>query len=266
MSGRREGRPGIRWRLKIAGIPGRSVNDSLVRSLVNLGRGDRTRLLTQGCRSEIPSIGDWITRSVEITDDDAITWSAREERIAAEGRLDGVCVIRTSLDPETIGPAAAAYKSLAQLERAIRNLQASRLEIRPIRVCSEDHVRALVFLCVLACHVQWHLRRRLAPLLFEDDDREGARSQRMSPVAPAGVPECVKAKADTKLTSDGLPVNSFTTLLADLAALTLNEAKVPSNSDHHFPVFSQPTPLQSRAFNLLEIEPAKFSRNQTRRG
>ncbi|MCY3877440.1 MAG: hypothetical protein OXF88_24515, partial [Rhodobacteraceae bacterium] len=61
-----------------------------------------------------------------------------------------------------------------------------------------------------------------------------------------------------KLTSDGLPVHSLTTLLADLATLSLNEATVPSNPDHHFPVFTQPTPLQSRALKLLEIEPAKF--------
>ena len=115
-----------------------------------------------------------------------------------------------------------------------------------------------MFLCVLAFHVEWHLRRRLAPLLFEDDDREGARAQRMSPVEPAQVSESARIKADTKLTSDGLPVHSFTTLLADLATLTLNEATVPSNPDHHFPVFAQPTPLQSRAFELLEINPAKF--------
>ena len=121
---------------------------------------------------------------------------------------------------------------------------------------SLDHVH--VFLCVLAFHVEWHLRRRLAPLLFEDDDREGARAQRTSPVAPAKVSESAKLKAATKMTSDGLPVHSLTTLLADLATLTLNEATVPSNPDHHFPVFVQPTPLQSRAFKLLEIEPAKF--------
>ena len=202
-----------------------------------------------------------VEKHVEITvTDDAITWSRRQERIAAEGRLDGVYVIRTSLGPEAIGPEAAvvAYKSLAQVERAFRVLKTSRLEIRPVHVCSEDHVRAHVFLCVLAFYVEWHLRRRLAPLLFEDDDREGAQAQRTSPVAVARVSESAKAKADTKLTSDGLPVHSFTTLLADLATLTLNEATVPSNPDHHFPVFTQPTPLQSRAFKLLEINPAKF--------
>ncbi|MDE2789137.1 MAG: hypothetical protein OXI81_01770 [Paracoccaceae bacterium] len=105
--------------------------------------------------------------------------------------------------------------------------------------------------------MDWHLRRRLAPLLFEDDDRAGARAQRSSPVAPARVSESAKAKADSKRTADGLPVHSFTTLLADLATLTLNEATVPASPDHGFPVFTQPTPLQARAFELLEIGTAK---------
>ncbi len=202
-----------------------------------------------------------VEKHFEITvTDDAITWSRRQERIAAEARLDGVYVIRTSLDPEAIGPEAAvvAYKSLAQVERAFRILKASRLEIRPVHVWSEDHVRAHVFLCVLAFYVEWHLRRRLAPLLFEDDDREGAQARRKSPVAPARISESAKAKADTKLTSDGLPVHSFTTLLADLATLTLNEVAIPARRAYRFPLMSEPTPLQSRAFQLMEIDPTRF--------
>ncbi len=139
-------------------------------------------------------------------------------------------------------------------------MKASRPRIRPVHVCSEDHVRAHVFLCMLAYHVEWHMRRRLAPILFEDGDREGARAQRGSPVAPAEVSERAKAKADSKLSPDELPVHSFTTLLADLATLTLNEAAVPAGPDHGFPVFAQPTELQGRAFDLLEIDPAKFTR------
>ena len=79
--------------------------------------------------------------------------------------------------------------------------------LRPVHVHSGDHVRAHVFQCVLAFHVEWHLRRRLAPPLFEDDDREGARAQLTSPVAPGRVSESARIKAGTKLTSDGLPVH-----------------------------------------------------------
>ena len=192
--------------------------------------------------------------------DAGMDWARNRDRIEAEARLDGVYVIRTSLDAGAIGPEAAveAYKSLARVERAFLTMKASRLRIRPVHVYSADHVKAHVFMCMLALHVEWHMRRRLAPILFEDDDREGARAQRSSPVEKAEVSESAKAKADTKRTPDGLPVHGFRTLLADLGTLTLNEATVPAGPDHGFPVFAQPTELQRRAFDLLEIDPAKF--------
>ena len=191
--------------------------------------------------------------------DAGMDWARNRNRIEAEARLDGVYVIRTSLDAGAIGPEAAveAYKSLAGVERAFRNAK-SDLRIRPVHVYSADHVKAHVFMCMLALHVEWHMRRRLAPILFEDDDREGARAQRSSPVEKAEVSESAKAKADTKRTPDGLPVHGFRTLLADLGTLTLNEATVPAGHDHGFPVFAQPTELQRRAFDLLEIDPAKI--------
>ena len=191
--------------------------------------------------------------------DDGVSWSRREGRIAEEARLDGIYVIRTSLDSASLGAeeAVEAYKSLASVERAFLTMKASRLRIRPVHVCSEDHVRAHVFLCMLAYHVEWHMRRRLAPILFEDDDREGARAQRSSPVEKAEVSESAKAKADTKRTPDGLPVHSFTTLLSDLGTLTLNEVTLPGSPDHAFPLMAKPTELQSCVFDLLDIDPAK---------
>ena len=191
--------------------------------------------------------------------DGGISWRRLEDRIAAEARLDGVYVIRTSLDSASLGPEAAveAYKSLARVERAFLTMKASRLRIRPVHVYSEDHVRAHVFLCMLAFYVEWHMRRRLAPILFEDDDREGARAQRSSPVEPARVSKRAKAKAAKKRTPDGLPVHSLTTLLADLGTLTLNEVTLPGAPDHAFPLLATPTELQRRAFGLLEIDPAK---------
>ena len=191
--------------------------------------------------------------------DGGISWRRLEDRIAAEARLDGVYVIRTSLDSASLGPEAAveAYKGLARVERAFLTMKASRLRIRPVHVYSEDHVRAHVFLCMLAFYVEWHMRRHLAPILFEDDDREGARAQRSSPVEPARVSKRAKAKAAKKRTPDGLPVHSLTTLLADLGTLTLNEVTLPGAPDHAFPLLATPTELQRRAFGLLEIDPAK---------
>lgn len=191
---------------------------------------------------------------------DALRWSRNRDNIAAEARLDGLYVIRTSLDANTMGPheAVEAYKSLSRVEQAFRSLKTTRLEVRPVYVYNADRVRAHVFLCMLAYYVEWHLRQRLAPLLFEDDHRQQARAKRTSPVQPAQVSDRAKAKADTKTTPDGLPVHSLKTLLADLATLTLNQVALPTQPQHPFPLIAQPTLLQRKAFELLQIEPAKI--------
>ena len=99
------------------------------------------------------------------------------------------------------------------------------------------------------------MRRCLAPILFEDDEREAARAQRTSPVEPAEVSDGAKGKADTKRTPDGLPVHSFSTLLADLGTLTLNHASLPGRPDSRFLLVSEPTDLQAPAFDLLGMDP-----------
>ena len=192
--------------------------------------------------------------------DEALHWSRNRDNIAAEARLDGLYIIRTSLDANTMGPheVVEAYKSLSRVEQAFRSLKTTRLEVRPVYVYNADRVRAHVFLCMLAYYVEWHLRQRLAPLLFEDDHRQQARAKRTSPVQPAQVSDRAKAKADTKTTPDGFPVHSLKTLLADLATLTLNQVALPTQPEQPFPLIAQPTPLQRKAFELLQIEPAKI--------
>ena len=185
---------------------------------------------------------------IEVTDDD-IRWSRRQEKIDAEAQLDGIYVIRTSLE---------AYKSLAQVEQAFRSLKTAQLALRPVFVYSEDHVRGHVFLCLLAYYLQWHLRQRLAPLLFEEEDRAGARALRKSPVEKAQVSERTKAKAARKQTAEGFPVHSLRTLLADLGTLTLNQVTLPDAPEHPFPMFAKPTPLQAKAFDLLGVDPTRF--------
>ncbi len=191
--------------------------------------------------------------------DDNLAWSRRHHRIAAEAQLDGIYVVRTSLDEGAIGSHAAveAYKSLSRVEHAFRSIK-NLIKVRPVFVHTENHVRAHVFLCMLAYYLQWHVRRRLAPLLFEDDDRRAARAQRKSPVQPARVSPSAKAKADTRRTPDGLPVLSFPDLLSHLATLTLNKVSLPAKPDEPFSVFAHPTPLQKKAFRLLQIDPHKF--------
>ena len=190
---------------------------------------------------------------------DSLAFRRREEKIAAEAALDGIYVIRTSLDKDAIGAgdAVTAYKSLSRVERAFR-MAKSDLGIRPVHVRTEDHVRAHVFLCMLALYVEWHMRRELAPLLFEDHDREAAREERDSPVAPAEVSDAAKAKAASKRTPDGLPAHSFSTLLADLGTVTMNWMVLSRESAHEIPVLAQRTPLQRRAFELLGADPQKM--------
>ena len=190
--------------------------------------------------------------------DRQLDWARKPDRIAAEAQLDGIYIVRTSLEEEALGAEAAveAYKSLAGVERAFRTSK-QHLRIRPLYVDSEDHVRGHVFLCMLAYYVEWHMRRRLAPLLFQDDDPAAARARRDTPVEPAQVSERAQRKADTKTTPEGLPVHSFPTLLGDLANLVLNRVRLPTPAKTAITIATEPTELQRRAFDLLGVDPTQ---------
>jgi hypothetical protein len=162
--------------------------------------------------------------------------------------------LRTSVPAAALGAAntVRASKSLAQVERAFRCLKTVDLEVRPVFHWAAPRVRAHVFLCLLAYHLEWHLRQALAPLLFADHDR--ALAQRASPVAKAKPSPAAHRKAHRKLTDDGLPVHSFRSLLADLATLTRNTVRFGRATTTE--LLATPTPLQRRAFDLLGAKPA----------
>ena len=132
--------------------------------------------------------------------------------------------MRTSLPAQTIDDAATvrAYKSLAMVERAFRCLKTVDLHVRPIHHWLEDRVRAHVFLCMLAYYVEWSLRAKLAPMLYDDDEKQLAEALRQSPVAKAQRSPGALEKSATGRTADGVPVHSFQSLLADLATLARN--------------------------------------------
>jgi transposase len=187
-------------------------------------------------------------------EDDAFSFHRDEEKIAAEAALDGIYVLRTSLDEEAFGDdeVVSSYKSLAYVERVFRGFNTD-LDIRPIRHRSEERVRAHVFLRMLSYYVTWHMEARLAPMLFKDDDHQGAEAQRTSPVAPALRSESVMRKIHTKRTEHNEPVHSFATLLKDLATIAANKVQ-PLNTDLPvFTVITTPTPIQHRAFELLDV-------------
>ena len=187
--------------------------------------------------------------------DTSFTYRRTEDTIASEARLDGIYVIRTNV-PEaalTAEQAVGAYKSLAQVERAFRCLKTIDLEIRPVFHWTAPRVRAHVLLCMLAYYVEFHMRGRLAPILFDDHDRAAAAADRKSIVAPAERSPAAKRKVTSRRTDDGLPVHSFRSLLNDLATVCLNKVSLPSNPKYRFELPTKPTPLQARAFELLGV-------------
>ncbi len=161
--------------------------------------------------------------------------------------------MRTSLPEDTLADAAAvkAYKSLSRVERAFRCLKTVDLHVRPIHHWLKDRVRAHVFLCMLAYYVEWHMRARLAPMLYEDDDKAAAEALRESPVAKARRSPSALAKSATGRTVDDDPVHSFQTLLADLATLARNNVVTASAPDRPFTILTRPTAIQQKAFDLL---------------
>ena len=187
--------------------------------------------------------------------DGVFGWTRREESIRRESQLDGVYVVRTS-EPQrrcSAPDAVRRYKSLAQVERAFRSLKGMELRIRPIHHHTEDHVRAHILLCMLAFYVEWHMRRDLAPLLFQDEELSQDRTRR-DPVAPAQCSASAQAKKMDRVTADGFPVHSFETLLRELATRCRNTCRIPAESSGAtFQQLTQPTPLQSRAFQLLGL-------------
>lgn len=191
--------------------------------------------------------------------DGHLSFERKTQQISDEARLDGIYVIRTSMPAEHLDAeqTVQAYKDLARVEHAFRSMKTIDLEIRPIRHWSEDRVRAHVFLCMLAYHVEWHMREKLAPLLFHDTDIEAARAQRSSPVAKTEPSQAAKAKKATKRSADGHAIMCFGDLVTHLGTLTRNTMRVPIKSSHSFMMHSQPTSLQEAAFSLLGIDPSR---------
>lgn len=185
--------------------------------------------------------------------DGHLMWSRDDVSIAREEQLDGIYVIRTS-EPAgrmTGEDVVRNYKRLGQVEQAFRCIKGIDLRVRPIFHREEDRVRAHFFLCMLAYYVEWHMRRALAPLLFEDEMVGTERATRDA-VAKPEPSVSVKAKKGTKRTPDGLPVHSFHTLLAELATQASVTYRV-SDSNARFEQLSCASPLQQKAFSLLGL-------------
>jgi hypothetical protein len=186
--------------------------------------------------------------------DDRFTYRRNEEGIREESRLDGLYAVCASVpaDVPSSEETVKAYKSLSSVERAFRSLKTLDIEIRPIYRYRSDRVKGHVLLCMSAYYVEWRMRQALAPILFDDHDREGAQAARASVVAPAKVSEAALAKVRARAADDGLPLHGFRTLLQDLAGLTKNEVRF---RDVKRPVtmYANATEVQRRAFDLSGV-------------
>ena len=208
-------------------------------------------------------VGKWIDKHhvgkhFELTfADDRFTWSRNAEKIREEAALDGLYVIRTSLSQEVLGAekTVGAYKSLSQVERAFRSLKTVDVEIRPIWHRLSDRVKAHVFLCMLAYYVEWQMKQKLAPLLFAEEDREGAAQKRTDIVSPAVSSDATQKKASTHRTEEGLPVQTFGGLLGDLGTLVKNMMQAGKDEGACFAMLTRSTPFQQKALDLLEVGP-----------
>ncbi len=189
--------------------------------------------------------------------DDNFSWKRNEEKIREEAALDGLYVIRTSLTKSEMSSekSVEAYKSLANVERAFRSLKTVDLEIRPIYHRLSDRVRGHVFLCMLAYYVEWQMKQKLAPLLFAEEDRDGAKNARPDIVSPAVASRKTQKKARLHATEEGLPVQTFGGLLEDLGTLVRNVMQTGKDKAARFSMLTESTPFQQKALELLGVSP-----------
>ena len=176
-----------------------------------------------------------------------------QEKVRAEAALDGIYVIRTSLEEElSAADAVRHYKALGQVERAFRSIKTMDLEVRPIRHYQEQRVRTHLFLCMLAYYVKWHMMEAWRPLLFADAEQQAKQTR--DPVAPAKRSAAAEEKAKSKQLPDGSPAHSFQTLLRNLASIVRStcRSKDANSGTPTFIIDTQLTPNQKKAIQLLK--------------
>ena len=187
-----------------------------------------------------------------ITDHSFTFWRIANS-IAAEAALDGLYIIRTSVQAQRMDAATCVrtYKSLAQVERAFRSIKTMDLKVRPIHHHLEGRVRAHIFLCMLAYYVEWHMREAWRELMFADED-QAAKLVR-DPVAPAKRSNAAMKKVHSRTLEDGTPAHSYATLMKDLETVVRNTCRTPKSAGDapSFQITTIPTDKQKRALELI---------------
>ena len=191
-------------------------------------------------------------------EEEHFAYERNEAAITKAERLDGLYAIRSSLKqkPEA-SELVANYKRLSTVEQAFRTMKTISLRVRPIHHRKKNRVIAHVFLCMLAYYVEYHLRRKLAPMLFAEDDPAGKAAQRKNAVEPAKPSPRAKKKARTKRNNEGEKVMSFAEVMDELAGLC-RLVVVPKLSVDKSPeviMVEKISPIQQRALKFLGIKP-----------
>ena len=187
--------------------------------------------------------------------DGHLGWDRKGAAITNEEMMDGIYVIRTSEPAERLRAAdgVRSYKRLALVEQAFRSLKGIDLLVRPIHHRTADRVRAHILLCLLAYYVEWHLRQAWESLLFEDEELAVDRGHR-DPVAPARASKSARQKKKTHKTPEGLPVQSFRTLMAHLGTRCRNTCVVSTDPNQTpFHQLTEAHALQAEALRLIAV-------------
>jgi len=105
---------------------------------------------------------------------------------------------------------------------------------------------------MLAYYVEWHMRESLREVLFEDEDRAAAEDDRSSVVSKAVRSQSAQSKDSRRVTSNGLRVQSFQSVLADLATLCRHVVRC-ARIDSDYTQLTKSTSQQRRYLELLNV-------------
>lgn len=193
--------------------------------------------------------------------DGSFSFRRNEMAIRREADLDGMYVVRTSEPKEKLSAeqVVRSHKNLSRVEEVFRTLKSIDLRVRPIRHRDVQQVKAHLFLCLLSYYVEWHMRRALASLLYEDEQIVVERQER-DPVRLAEASQSAKKKKGTGRNSEGVVVHSFSSLMTEPGTLCRNRCKLKFDQDNQeFEQDTKPTMLQAKVFELLKAFPVRGS-------
>jgi hypothetical protein len=137
-------------------------------------------------------------------------------------------------------------QSVLLLERDLRHIKSDDLDLRPVLHRLEERGKAHVLICMLTCHLIWHLRRAWAPLTFTNEKSP----EQDNPVAAARRSAAVQAKASYQHDPAGRPYRTFRGLLEHLATLTRNQVRYPE-TQVTIAMLAEPTSTQRQASELI---------------